>query len=487
METKIILSAVFILFAAGAASQNSQVLYFMDLPQNHLVNPAFRPSNRVYVGLPGLTGVNASLKNNMFNFSDLLFEKGETNDSEVPFLNKDFDTEGFMSRLKSINYFEPEGTVQLLGIGISPDKYNDLYIFLDVNEHVSAGALLPRDFFRLTFEGNQDLAGQSFDLSDTRVNALYYREIGIGASKNINPRLRVGGKVRLLFGVASAGLSNKGLNLTVNNDYTNTLEADMSLDISGPLSVVADADGIIEDVVFDDRFNDAADVISFLGNTKNAGFGVDLGASFVVTDRLTVSASITDAGFIKWKSDVTSLKARGTIELSGLDLQDVYNETATVEDVAGSLIDSLRNAFVLANEVKQFITRLPAGLAVGGRYDLNDKFSLGLLSYTQISDKQIREAVTISGNMNISNILTTTLAYTACNHRYDNIGLGFGVRGSVFQFYFLCDKIPLSWKRSGDNDGEIFLPARWNTLHARVGMNLVFGNKTARSTYLLEQ
>ncbi|MZP65750.1 MAG: hypothetical protein GT597_06350, partial [Bacteroidales bacterium] len=200
-----------------------------------------------------------------------------------------------------------------------------------------------------------------------------------------------------------------------------------------------------------------------------------------------VSASITDAGFIKWKSDVTSLKARGTIELSGLDLQDVYNETATVEDVAGSLIDSLRNAFVLANEVKQFITRLPAGLAVGGRYDLNDKFSLGLLSYTQISDKQIREAVTISGNMNISNILTTTLAYTACNHRYDNIGLGFGVRGSVFQFYFLCDKIPLSWKRSGDNDGEIFLPARWNTLHARVGMNLVFGNKTARSTYLLEQ
>jgi hypothetical protein len=115
----------------------------------------------------------------------------------------------------------------------------------------------------------------------------------------------------------------------------------MSLDISGPLSVVADADGIIEDVVFDDRFNDAADVISFLGNTKNAGFGVDLGASFVVTDRLTVSASITDAGFIKWKSDVTSLKARGTIELSGLDLQDVYNETATLEDVAGSLIDSL--------------------------------------------------------------------------------------------------------------------------------------------------
>lgn len=153
MKTKIILSAVFILFATGAASQNSQVLYFMDLPQNHLVNPAFRPSNRVYVGLPGLTGVNASLKNNMFNFSDLLPEKGETNDSEVPFLNKDFDTEGFMSRLKNINYFEPEGTVQLLGIGISPDKYKDLYIFLDVNEHVSAGIMLPRDFFRLTFEG----------------------------------------------------------------------------------------------------------------------------------------------------------------------------------------------------------------------------------------------------------------------------------------------------------------------------------------------
>jgi hypothetical protein len=198
MKTRIILGVIFILFAAGAAAQNSQVMYFMDLPQNHLVNPAFRPSNRVYIGLPGLTGVNTTLRNNMFSFSDILPERRDINESTIPFLNEDFDTEGFMRGLKDLNYFEPEGAVQLLGIGFSPQKDNDLYLFLDVNDRVSAATVLPRDFFRLAFEGNQDLAGQSFDLSDTRMNALYYREIGIGASKNITPRLRFGGKARVL-------------------------------------------------------------------------------------------------------------------------------------------------------------------------------------------------------------------------------------------------------------------------------------------------
>lgn len=482
MKTRIILSVVFILFASGAAAQNSQVLYFMDLPQNHLVNPAFRPSNRVYIGLPGLTGVNATLRNNMFRFSDILPEGREINESAMPFLNGDFDTEGFMRRLKDLNYFETEGSVQLLGIGFSPNADDDLYLFLDVNDRIRGGTVLPRDFFRLVFEGNQNLAGQSFDLSETRVNAQYYREIGIGASKDITPRLRFGGKARLLFGIASASLTNYGLKLNVNNDYTNTLEANMSLDISGPVIVASDSQGNIQDVDIDDEtFDDSAEFLKFLGNTRNTGFGVDIGAQFAATQRLTLSASITDVGFIKWKSDITNLEAIDTIVLSGLDLQDIYNGSATFDDVTGSLIDSLKNSFVSANEGRRFTTKLPVGFAVGGRFDLNEKFSVGLLSYTMISDQQIKEAVTLSGNMNIGNTLTATLAYTACNHAYDNLGLGIGVRASVFQFYFLCDRVPLNWKRTGGSGEEIFLPARWNTIHARLGMNLVFGNRRTES------
>lgn len=40
-----------------AAAQNSQVLYYMNLPQNHLLNPALRPSNNLYIGIPVVSGV----------------------------------------------------------------------------------------------------------------------------------------------------------------------------------------------------------------------------------------------------------------------------------------------------------------------------------------------------------------------------------------------------------------------------------------------
>jgi hypothetical protein len=402
----------------------------------------------------------------------------DINDATIPFLNSDFDTEGFLNGLKERNYFEPESMMQLLGVGFSPQIDNDLYVFLDINDHVTGGMVLPRDFFRLVFEGNENLAGQSFDLSETRMNAMYYREIGIGASKNLTPRLRFGGKARVLFGMAAASLRNYGLNLVVNEDYTNSLEANMALNISGPVNVVTDARGRIVDVDIDDeRFNDDRETMKFLTNTRNAGFGLDLGAEFAATGRLTLSASITDVGFIKWTSDLSNLETTDTITLSGLNLQDVYNGTATFDDVSGSLIDSLKNSFVDVNDPKRFTTKLPVGFTVGGKYDINEKFSVGLLSYTQISDRQIREALTLSGNMNLGNTLTATLAYTACNHRYDNLGLGIGVRASVFQFYFLCDRIPFSWKRTGGSGEEIFLPAGWNTLHARLGMNLVFGNR----------
>jgi len=471
MRTRIFISVILILVTASANAQNSQVLYFMDLPQNHMVNPAFRPSNRVYIGLPGLTGINVTVRNNMFSFSDVLPEGREINESTIPFLNEDFDTEGFMGSLKDLNYIEPESSVQLLGVGFSPQADNDLYIFLDVNDRVNGEIVLPRDFFRLAFEGNENLAGQSFE---------YYREIGIGASKNISPRLRFGGKARVLFGIASATLRNYGLNLSVNNDYTNTLEANMALDISGPVVFVTDENGNIEDVDIDnERFNDSSELVDFLTNTRNTGFGVDLGASFVATDRLKLSASITDVGFIKWKSDISNLEAIDTLILSGLDLQEVYNGSTSFDDVTTSLIDSLKNSFISTNEGTRFTTKLPVGFAVGGKFDLNDKFSVGLLSYTLISDQQIKEAVTLSGNMNIGNTLSATLAYTACNHSFNNLGIGIGVRASVFQFYFLCDRVPLNWKRTGGSGEEIFLPSRWNTFHARLGMNLVFGNRMA--------
>jgi hypothetical protein len=79
--------------------------------------------------------------------------------------------------------------------------------------------------------------------------------------------------------------------------------------------------------------------------------------------------------------------------------------------------------------------------------------------------------------MNLWNALSATCSYTAVNHRYDNLGAGISIRGGWMQLYALVDNIPVRWTKVSSGDESFTMPEDWNTLHARVGMNIMFGNK----------
>jgi hypothetical protein len=482
MKNRFLMTALFLLIITGAKAQNSQVLYFMNLPQNHLLNPALRPTNSVYIGLPVLTGINFNIKNNFFNFSDVLSEGMQIDETTIPFLSPDFNRDRFLDRLKELNYLEPTVAVQLFGLGFSAGRNRDLYIFLDINENVGANMVFPRDLIRLAFMGNQEFAGQTFDLSSTRADMSYYHEIGIGASKNITPKLRIGAKARILFGVSAGSLNTSQINLKVNNDYSNTLDINGTFDFSAPLILYSDADNDIDSVKFDnDRFDSDDGIIKFLTNTKNAGFGFDLGAEYAINSKIVISAALTNIGSIKWKTDIGNLETHSTIELSGLDFEDVYEGNANIDDIIDNVTDSISHALYTKGEPRPFTTKLTPGAVIGGKYILNDKISFGILSYSRFMSQHVREALTISANLNLGSSLSTTLAYTACNNNYNNLGFGLAFRALYSQFYFLVDRIPLSWKKAGTSNDAIPLPANWNTLHASFGMNLVFGNKMKKN------
>ena len=155
---------------------------------------------------------------------------------------------------------------------------------------------------------------------------------------------------------------------------------------------------------------------------------------------------------------------------------DVLNGTKTIDEVGQDMLDSLKNAFVVTNSKAPFTTYLPFGFSLGGSYNVTKQFSVGLLSYSRIIGKQLREALTLSANINLGNALSTTLSYTAENHQYDNLGAGLAFRAGIAQFYLVTDRIPIIWNKIKDKKNTIILPANWNTVNLRLGMNLVFGN-----------
>jgi hypothetical protein len=474
-KIKYILILFLAVIVADASAQNSQVMYFMNLPQNHLINPALRPSNSVYIGLPVVSGINLNINNNFVNFSDVLI-KGQPKDSIISFLHPDYNVDKFLSKIKDKNSMEPEVMIQLFGVGFSVGK--DSYIFFDINERLESNVVLPGDLFKLALKGNEGFVGSKIDLSSLRGDIKYYREYGVGFSRNFTDKLRIGIKGKLLFGIAAASIDNKSLGITVNEDYSHTLDANLAVNMSGPLNVYMDSKHNIDSVVFDDnRFKTSRGVADFFSGKKNMGLGLDIGATYDLTDRIAVSASITDLGFIRWTKDVTNLKANNQFEFSGLNMLDVFNGTKTIDELGKDMLDSLKNAFVVSNTKSPFTTYLPFGISLGGSYNVTKQFSVGMLSYSRVIGKQIREALTLSANINLGNALSTTLSYTAENHQYDNLGAGLAFRAGVTQFYLLTDRIPVMWNRIKNDNSNYVLPANWNTFNLRLGMNLVFGNR----------
>jgi hypothetical protein len=204
--------------------------------------------------------------------------------------------------------------------------------------------------------------------------------------------------------------------------------------------------------------------------------GIDFGAEYDLTEKISLSASITDLGFIRWKKDITNLKADNEFKFSGLNMSDYFSGDKTLSEIGSDILDSLTNRFTLSNTKQPFTTYLPFGVSIGGSYNINKKLSVGLLSYSRFAGKQIREAVTVSANLNISNAFSASLGYTAENYRYDNLGAGISFRAGVTQFYLISDRIPVEWNKIKSDKSTILLPANWNTINFRIGMNLVFGS-----------
>jgi hypothetical protein len=474
-KMKYILTVILVVVALNAAAQNSQVLYFMNLPQNHLINPALRPSNAVYIGLPVVSGFNLNINNNYVNFSDVIIN-GQPKDSLISFLHPDYNVDKFLAKIKDKNFLEPELTIPILGIGFSVGK--DGYVFLDINTRIEGNIVLPEDIFKLALKGNEQFVGSKIDLSSLRGDIKGYNEFGVGYSRNFSEKLRIGIKGKLLFGIACASIDNRSLGIAVNDDYSHTLYADMAVNISGPLTVNMDSKNNISSIDFDDnRFKTTSGIRDFIEGKKNMGLGLDIGATYDVTERIVVSAAITDLGFIRWKKDVTNLKASNHFEFSGLNMVDVVNGTKTIDEVGTDVLDSLKNAFIVSKSKAPFTTYLPFGISFAGSYSVTKNFSLGLLSYSRIISKQIREALTLSANLNLGNVFSTSISYTAENHRYDNLGAGVAFRAGITQFYLLSDRIPVVWNRIKDGNSNVIIPANWNTFNLRLGMNLVFGNR----------
>ncbi|NNE55814.1 MAG: hypothetical protein HKN32_07335, partial [Flavobacteriales bacterium] len=384
---KALLPALGLIVCSGSIeAQQDLVMYNMSIvPQHHYVNPARAPYSRLNIGLPVISSIYLKHENTVFNPGHLLQETVE---------GMEFRTDHFMTHVKDENFIGAEGAIDLLSLGIAIGEQH--YFSFAIRERMQGRLVLPGDMIRFPFTGNasfDELKDNTVDFSGFRIQLNHFREYGVGWQYDFSEKWNFGARLKLLYGMEN--IDTKESSLKWETDPTT-----WDWNFTGEMDVYSSGIWELTDSLDDNTDIENGEIAQYLLKRKNKGLGIDLGAEYQVNDKLSVSASLTDLGFISWKTyNRHATTSEGAFAFTGLELtEQVLNADSTYSDtldvIIEDLLDELEQNFAFKEEAQAYRTALFARLHLGANYKLyeNDKTSgtAGLLLQSEFFKGSMR-------------------------------------------------------------------------------------------------
>lgn len=445
------ITSIGLLVVSGFTSlaQVEGTLHYMNsLPQVVNNNPAFVPKYKFSLGLP-FSSLYQGYTNNGFSYNDLVTRKhGQVN----------ADLSKWISALPDKTYIGLAVSLDVLRLGfwVSPK----IYVTLNSTAKEYGHVVLPKGIASVFVEGNAAYVGRTINISP-EVEGISYLETAVGASYEVNKKLTVGGRIKLLHGVGSITTQLSDVSIAVNQDYHMTASADLLVKTSGVNELSSEWKDYL----------------------KNRGMAIDIGATYRLLDKLTLNASIIDLGGIGWKNNLYQYsldKSKANYTFSGINAGDLVNGSGS--DFMDAQMDSIQNNFKLQEgTTNSFRTPLPTKIYLGGNFELRKNLSAGTVFYAQLFHGRFAPGWTTSLNHHLGKFISTTLSYTLSNRSYNNFGFGISFNLAPFQLYMVGDnllRIP----------GSLLVQKNLNNyinsaqvVNMRLGLNFVMGwNKKAK-------
>ncbi len=388
------LAAMAMTVCSNTLAQNLSGAYFMDgYAFGHQLNPAKEYDRKGYVAFPlvPLGNMNVALRGNL-NLKDVLYPN-PNGSGLVTYLHPSLSPEQALSGFSDKNTLMTDLRLDLISFGFhSKHAYQTFTLGL----RTRLGVNVPYSLFDLT----KNLKNQDYDISKFGMETMAWVEAGWGYSRDVTDYLRVGGKLKLLFGAgyAKARMESLKLNLSGEDQWTATAQANVEVGVKGftwgepEIKEYSDAykqnhpgATTYEAVDFDN-----IDVES--PGLGGMGVGIDLGAELDLdklcgVSGLKVSASVLDLGFIKWKNVAVAQNKGDEFKFDGFQNIKVDDGPGTdFDDQTDDLSDRLSDLYAIqAGETKSKVTGMGATMNIGVEYTLPmyKKVNFGLLSTTR--------------------------------------------------------------------------------------------------------
>jgi hypothetical protein len=404
--------------------------------QNSNMNPAFVPSGKVMLGLPGMSGVHLNY-NNKLSYNDIITKTSEG--------TQEIDTKKALFELQRNNMLSGTSSISLFHLAFATKTRGAISFF--ANERVEGDFLFSEPFMRLISNGNAGTLGEEISLSNTRGMATYFREIGVGyVYRNDALRIKLGGRFKYLQGFANMSTPEnmKATVITDNETYAINARLENAVLRSSGMNILNGSSG---------------DLGSHLISNRNRGAAIDLCVTYNVNEFTSIAASLVDVGFISWKEDIENRGLADTVfNYDGINLIGV----AELED---EIRDSLINKFYLDKSYEPYSSILSPKIYFSAIHHLRPGRDIITSFGGRYIQNQFKVLMGVGVRQQFGKWFTGSLNITRLPQQFINLGAAVAVKGGPVQFYLAADQIAY-WNM-----------AEFKSFDLRVGVNFIFNGK----------
>ena len=360
MKNRIIAIVAVLLLSFGAQAQynetNNLFYHAFRTPQSNLLNPALFPTNNTFfLQLPSF-GVHFGSPLSINNVARL-DTSASGNVTTVIDINK------MLTAITADNDFRMGTEFNIFGFGFKTGS-NFFSANVRMMNNISVG--LPISTINALLRGNVDGYGNPItevDLVDgDLLNFTNYLEAGIGAGHIFDDLgLTVGGRAKLLYGVANLQTDNTRAVLITDDDFE-SVGVDIYYEIQGGSAVAVDSNGV--------RLTSVGEMLNIF--KANTGLSFDIGARY---DKgpFSFSASIIDlTGGIHWRRNTAVVTPDGghtTVTFDGQEVTGMLNGGNLNSDSLTAYYQQVLNGLAPTTDGGEYWSSIPTKINLGASYN----------------------------------------------------------------------------------------------------------------------
>ena len=421
-----------------AKAQNDGIVFTLlpQMPYVNYYNPGIRVPYKGVIGF-GISNIGVSVYNSSVKYSNLYTTNAAGEDV--------IDADMFINSLKEQdNIFNLNFSMDILNIGV---RYKKMFISFDWRARLGTDLVYSKDFIGFFVGGNGHYLGHDNPCDfNIQLDVDAFAEYGLGFQYDVNEKLTVGVRPKLLSGIANITVDNERTKIFTNSETEPNPYA-MSADVNLDIKVAS----IFNTNVY--RMTDISKVFDSIDNgtinaNSNLGLGIDFGASYVHNEHWGVAAGVYDLGYIKWKNPKVKHVEREGVALNDAvfhDINDIYTLKLDYRGMLDQIVDEVWGNDSLTDG-SDYKTYLKTRIMAQGYYQFNPMLRFTGIAQFYAFKGKVKPAFTLAYSGLFLNHLNLALSYTMSNYTGNALGTGLGLHAGPFNFYVVSDNVLAMFK-----------------------------------------